>query len=113
MSSKAFIGKIEGFSRAQARHAQGKSACLRQRGAFFNPANYYMTSHQPDANFEDVQERIATQFVEHPVANFYGEWVRSDHSTGIEVTTVSSTSNHQTVSTDDQLGQGEKIELGR
>ena len=57
-----------------------------------------------------MEEDFATTQFEHPEAEYQGEWKRSDHSTGEEIRTSSSTSNAQLLSNADQLEEGEEIQ---
>jgi RHS repeat-associated protein len=79
--------------------------------AFFETSNYLTTSQTPDPQYEDAQERFATTILEHAVAQYYGEWIRTDHSSGREIMTSSPMSNVPVVTSESQLGQGQSFNL--
>ena len=79
-------------------------------GAFFNTPVFLWRIDQKDPKYGDMEEDFATTQFEHPVAEYQGEWKRSDHSTGEEIRTSSSTSNAPLLSNADQLEEGEEIQ---
>jgi len=79
--------------------------------AFYQTAYFLNSKSTYDAAFQNAQENFATTFLEHAVASYYGEWNRTDHTSGKEIVTTSPLSNAPVVTQESELGQGEAVDV--